>query len=81
MPDVEIDKITHLNAMRHFRYDPFATRPRDRCTVGALRAEAIGVDTSLVSHRRDGQAARTGIVDLGTVTRAFDRLGEADPDQ
>ena len=22
-PDEEINKITHLNAMRHFRYDPF----------------------------------------------------------
>ncbi len=38
--DEEIDKITHANAMRIFRFDPFAQRPRERSSVGALRAEA-----------------------------------------
>jgi predicted TIM-barrel fold metal-dependent hydrolase len=46
VPDDEIDKITHLNAMRHFRYDPFSVRPREQCTVGALRAGAHDVDVS-----------------------------------
>jgi hypothetical protein len=32
--------------MRHFRFDPFAHRPPEQCTVGALRAEASGVDTT-----------------------------------
>ena len=41
-----VDAITHANAMRHFRFDPFARRPRERCTVTALRAEAAGVDTT-----------------------------------
>jgi hypothetical protein len=41
--DEDIDKITHLNAMRRFRFDPFAVRPREECTVGALRAQADGV--------------------------------------
>jgi predicted TIM-barrel fold metal-dependent hydrolase len=50
--DGEIDRITHLNAMRFFRYDPFAHHPRERCTVGALRAEAIGVDTTPVPRGR-----------------------------
>jgi len=40
VPDDEVDKITHENAMRIFRYDPFAHRPREQCTVGALRAQA-----------------------------------------
>jgi len=40
--------ITHGNAMRHFRFDPYAIRPRERCTVAALRAEAGDVDT--VTH-------------------------------
>ncbi len=74
--DVEIDKITHLNAMRHFHYDPFTVRPREKCTVGALRAEATSVDTSVVSRRRPGQEPRTGIVDLGVVARTFDKIGE-----
>ena len=58
VPDVEIDKISHLNAMRHFRFDPFSVRPRAECTVGALRrkAAAEGVDTSPLSvvSRRTG---------------------------
>jgi predicted TIM-barrel fold metal-dependent hydrolase len=44
VPDDEIDMMTHLNAMRVFHYDPFATRSREQCTVGALRAEATDVD-------------------------------------
>ena len=44
--DDEIDAITHLNAMREFRFDPFSVRPREQCTVGALRAEAAGHDVS-----------------------------------
>lgn len=46
LPDEDVEKITYRNAMRLFRYDPFAHRPRERCTVAALRAEAIDVDTT-----------------------------------
>jgi predicted TIM-barrel fold metal-dependent hydrolase len=45
LSDEQVAKITHLNAMRHFRFDPFRYRPPERCTVGALRAEAPDVDT------------------------------------
>jgi predicted TIM-barrel fold metal-dependent hydrolase len=45
----EIDKITHENALRWYRFDPFSTRPRERCTVGALRAEVAGHDVSVRS--------------------------------
>ena len=48
LPSAVVDKITHDNAMRHFQFDPFAHRSRDRCTVAALRAEASDVDT--VTH-------------------------------
>lgn len=40
-----IDKITHLNAMREYKFDPFARLAREDCTVGALRAKAVHVDT------------------------------------
>lgn len=50
LTDEQINKITHANAMRLFSFDPFATRPRERCTVGALREEAAGRDVSNVSH-------------------------------
>jgi len=44
LPDEEIDKITHRNAMRHFQYDPFRHIPREQCTVAALRSQATHVD-------------------------------------
>ncbi|MCZ7525436.1 MAG: amidohydrolase [Acidimicrobiia bacterium] len=50
VPDADVNKITHENAMRLYRYDPFAHRPRERCTVGALRAEAEDVDTAIRSR-------------------------------
>jgi predicted TIM-barrel fold metal-dependent hydrolase len=46
LPDDEIDKITYENALRHYRFDPFAHRPKEQCTVGALRAGAKDVDTT-----------------------------------
>ena len=52
IPDEEVDAITHLNAMRLFRYDPFSAIPREQATVGALRALAADVD---VSERSSGR--------------------------
>jgi hypothetical protein len=40
----DVAKITHENAMRHYRFDPFSVRPKERCTAGALRAESPDVD-------------------------------------
>jgi predicted TIM-barrel fold metal-dependent hydrolase len=52
--DHDIDRITHLNAMRHFSYDPFtALGGRQNCTVGALRASAKGHDVAIRSVRAD----------------------------
>jgi predicted TIM-barrel fold metal-dependent hydrolase len=65
LDDETVRKITHANAMHHFRFDPFAHRPPERCTVGALRAEAAadGVD---VRERSVGRRAgrKTGAMDL-----------------
>jgi predicted TIM-barrel fold metal-dependent hydrolase len=52
LTDAEIDEMTHENAMRFFRFDPFSIRPREQCTVGALRAEAVGHDVSIQSKGR-----------------------------
>ena len=38
VPDNEINKMTYENAMRVFRFDPFATIPKEKATVGALRS-------------------------------------------
>jgi predicted TIM-barrel fold metal-dependent hydrolase len=65
LTDVQIDKVTHRNAMNFFNFDPFAHYSRDRLTVGALRAEAAAkqVDTTPQSHGgarplAEGEAAR-----------------------
>jgi len=55
IPDDEVDKMTHRNAMRVFHFDPFAIRPRERCTVGALRSEASDVDISIRSLGRKNE--------------------------
>jgi predicted TIM-barrel fold metal-dependent hydrolase len=47
--DEDVDRITHLNVMRNFGWDPFSVRPRSESTVGALRAEAAGHDVSIRS--------------------------------
>jgi hypothetical protein len=72
-PDVsdhDIDRITHLNAMRHFQFDPFAVQGgRENCTVGALRARAKGHDVSIKSTNpaKVGQH-KVQSVDLAAVT-------------
>jgi predicted TIM-barrel fold metal-dependent hydrolase len=67
LSDEEINKISHLNAMKHFRYDPFAHRPKDQCTVGALRAEAVDVDTSFksVSRTSGSGASSAALAEIG----------------
>jgi predicted TIM-barrel fold metal-dependent hydrolase len=52
LPDDVINKVTHENAMRIFRFDPFAHRAREECTVGALRALATDVDVVTRSPRK-----------------------------
>jgi hypothetical protein len=50
IPDAEIDKITHGNVVRHYRFDGIQKMGgRDQCTVGALRKLGRGVDTKPVS--------------------------------
>jgi predicted TIM-barrel fold metal-dependent hydrolase len=55
IPDDEVDKMTHLNAMRVFQFDPFAVRPKEGCTVAALRSEAADVDISIRSLGRKNE--------------------------
>jgi predicted TIM-barrel fold metal-dependent hydrolase len=57
LDDATINKITHENASRHYQFDPFAVRPKEHCTVAALRAQASDVDTATTVGRR-GDAER-----------------------
>ncbi len=52
VPDHEIDLMTHLNAMKFFKYDPFSILPKEQSTVGALRARASDVDVAEHSSGR-----------------------------
>jgi hypothetical protein len=67
VPDDEIDKITHSNAMRLFSYDPFSVRPKEKSTVGALRAEAADVDVSLRPRKPGAERHKTFAADLGAL--------------
>jgi predicted TIM-barrel fold metal-dependent hydrolase len=57
--DDEISKITHENALRWYRYDPLAIVSRDQASVGALRAQAVDVDTSIRSRTHFRETFRT----------------------
>jgi len=69
IPDDEIEKITHRNAMHHFRYDPFSRWKREECTVGSLRARARDVD---VTPKPANGARRSVDEDAPRLTKASD---------
>ncbi len=58
LTDEQVAKITHENAMRHFSFDPYPLRPKERCTAAALRAEAPDVDTVTRVGRPPDQSDR-----------------------
>jgi hypothetical protein len=49
--DDEVNKITFENAARWLRFDPFKEVPREKATVGALRATATDVDMRTRSRK------------------------------
>ena len=68
LTDDEINKITYENAMGFFKYDPFSIRPREKCTVGALRAEAVGWDVEPKPAVGRAPKAKTGPVTVSDLT-------------
>jgi predicted TIM-barrel fold metal-dependent hydrolase len=82
LTDTQIDKITHVNAMKFFNFDPFKHHKKADLTVGALRAAAkkAGVDTTPKSYGgakplADGEEAR--VVTSGDIARMFADHGKA----
>ncbi len=75
VPDDEVDKITHGNACKAYRFDPFSTLGREDCMVGALRAEAAHVDTTPASFGAKNTPAqgRRGVVTSRDVIELFKR--------
>jgi predicted TIM-barrel fold metal-dependent hydrolase len=64
--DSDLNKITHENAMRWYSFDPFAHRPREKCTVAALRAENPDHDVS-IKAQGTGKSDKPAGVQLGTL--------------
>lgn len=66
--DEEINMITHENALRVFKFDPFQHIPRDQATVGALRELGKDVDLTLKSsERHQGEHSKdiSDFIDVG----------------
>lgn len=83
LTDQQIDKVTHLNAMRFFRFDPLKHHKRETLTVGALRAKARadGVDVTPRSSGgakplADGEQARP--ITSGDLMRMFSHHAKAE---
>ena len=67
--DEDIDKITHANAMRLYKYDPFSTLGGRRTARSARCAQqAEGWDVSIVA--RGIKATGVGAVDLAKFAKA-----------
>jgi predicted TIM-barrel fold metal-dependent hydrolase len=77
LTDDEIDKITHLNAMRHFQYDPFSVLGgRENCTVGALRKQVEDHDVSIKSQVHEGKRGNSAQAARDLVKMAAGPRGE-----
>ncbi|SEP20124.1 amidohydrolase family protein [Trujillonella endophytica] len=55
LADEQIDKITHLNAMKAYSFDPFRYIPREQATAGYLRSQATDVDVVTRVGREAGE--------------------------
>jgi predicted TIM-barrel fold metal-dependent hydrolase len=54
LTDEQIEKVTHKNAMRFFRFDPFKHHRREELTVGALRVKAAADKVDVTPHSSGG---------------------------
>lgn len=70
--------ITHENAMKAYHFDPLtAMGGRENCTVKALRAKAINVDTterSLPGAKVSKASGRGGRVTIADVSKLFQNV-------
>jgi predicted TIM-barrel fold metal-dependent hydrolase len=67
--DDDLARIGYENACRWYSFDPFAHRPKEQCTVGALRAEAGDHDVSIRSLDK-GRFERTKGIEIGKLAKA-----------
>jgi len=75
LTDEQIQKVTHLNAMREYSFDPFTLHGgRENCTVAALRAKATHVDTKPVPNLGGAAAAvgADGVARSGEINKMYE---------
>jgi predicted TIM-barrel fold metal-dependent hydrolase len=77
LPDELINKVTHLNVMRDFHFDPFKHMSRDKATVGALRFAARHVDTSPIRHLGGTRPGNGAMVNMGHLLAEFAKASPA----
>ncbi|MDF2584521.1 MAG: hypothetical protein K0R33_3164 [Mycobacterium sp.] len=70
VPDDEINKITHENAMRLYHFEPFKDVPREQATVGALRKQAEGHDISIQATSSHDKRSGAAVADFTANARA-----------
>ncbi|HEY0225368.1 MAG TPA: amidohydrolase family protein [Mycobacterium sp.] len=65
VPETDLNKMTHENAMRWYSFDPFSHHPREQATVGALRRTSEGHDVSVraLSHHQAGDRIANALAD------------------
>ncbi len=71
LPEPVINKITHENVMREYSFDPISQLGRENCTVGALRAQATHVDTSVKSAAGLNPGSDNRVVTSGDIQNMF----------
>jgi hypothetical protein len=73
LTDEEIHKVSWENAARWYQFDPFQHRDRKDCTVGALRKNAVGWDTT---PREYGDLSHANSLDKGNATAFLAKQGD-----
>jgi predicted TIM-barrel fold metal-dependent hydrolase len=70
VPEADVRRLTHENALRLLDFDPFRVLPKAECSVGALRAKARSVDLSPITTGKgappvpDGSTGPVTIADV-----------------
>jgi predicted TIM-barrel fold metal-dependent hydrolase len=75
----QIEKVTHKNAMRFFRFDPFKHYRREELTVGALRAKAKAEKVDITPHSCGGarpleEGEKPRVVTSGDIAKMMGRV-------
>jgi hypothetical protein len=84
LTDAQIDKVTHRNAMRFFRFDPFKHHKREALTVGSLqaKAKAANVEITLRSYggaRPLAPGEKPRVITSGDMVNMFNKVSRIQP--